>query len=191
MTKDINPTTNSNIDNLLTEFEASSSQQKHVLMQLASALMQNVSSISLSAEAEAKKTDQLRLKFDALLRQFESITSQFIAEHVEKQWIKELAETCEALQAEVTRKEDEPNPEMLALIDKIERRLADADISWICPDIGADFNSKCHKPVETQTTPDQSIHGQIAQVFCKGFARNGHPLKHARVSVFRYQPTAA
>jgi len=144
-----------------------------------------LSHLQFQSEEQAKKADVILDKLGGVLRQFETITSDAIADHVESIWIKDLAETYRAIKSAELPTTSYPQLELQ--LKRIEQRLSDADVSWITPETGKPMNPKIHKPVSTLTTPDASLHGSIAQVFTHGLIRKGRLMQHAKVVIFRYE----
>lgn len=140
-------------------------------------------------DTHAFNLEQVRTLADNLSRRTEELATDFIERHVTDPLLRDLASLWGELRRILDGWSQQPEADLAALPEHIERLLEAHGAAVIHAPVGAEFDPHAHQPIHPQETPDPTLHGRVAGTFQPGVRCARRVIQPAWVAIFKCQPS--
>jgi molecular chaperone GrpE (heat shock protein) len=164
---------------------AANAEGLRVLLQTIERIEAQMQKLAQESGAQAHNLEQVRVQGEALARNFEKVSQEFIERQVMDPFLVTFARLHELVALD-GRNNGTGVGGLQTILHQIEGHLQNHGVELVIPQEGDPFNPRKHQPVQQVLTTDQAMHGRIALTFNTGLVQGQRVILPARVGLYMF-----
>jgi len=162
---------------------AANAEGLRVFLQILERVEARMQKLAQENGAQAHNLEQVRVQGEALARNFEKVSQEFIERQVMDPVFVTFARLHESVRA-LDGQNHGTGGGLQTILHQIEGHLQNYGVELVLPQEGDPFNPRKHQPVQQVLSADAVFHGRIALTFNAGLVQGQRVIQPARVGLY-------